>query len=159
VELAAQLITVGATLGGVVLTLVGSALVERRRAREARQLESLRLTGEHTKWLRDERMRVYAAFTLAVEEVLNFLRAEELTQPRWHELRGDLRKAYNEVQLLGADEPRATAQRVWLLARNGVIDLLRAQGDQAEPADRLRAELGSETNTFLQSCRDDLQRG
>ena len=39
--LAAQLVTVGATLGGVVLTLVGSALVERRRARDAQRLEAL----------------------------------------------------------------------------------------------------------------------
>jgi hypothetical protein len=159
--LAAQLITVGATLGGVVLTLVGSALVERRRAREARQLESSRVSAEHAKWLRDERMTAYAAFSLAAEDVLQFLRAEVPATPRWHELRADLRKAYNKVQLLGADEPRTVALRVWRLARNGVNDLL--DDDTATPAElatraaEIRADLGGETNNFLQSCRDDLQ--
>jgi hypothetical protein len=49
--LATQLVTVGATLGGVVLTLAANALLERRRTREAHRLESLRTAAEHAKWL------------------------------------------------------------------------------------------------------------
>lgn len=162
--LATQLITVGATLGGVVLTLAGSALVERRRAHEAHRLESLRLAAEHTKWLRDERMKAYAAFSLASEEVQHFLRFEVPTAPRWNVLRADLRKAYNQVQLLGGDEPRAVALRVWLLGRKSADDLVHRRIDAPgeETADRVRevlADLGDETNAFLKACRTDLQDG
>ena len=64
-----QLVAVGATLCGVVLTLFTNAYLERRRARDAHQLESLRLRDEHAKWLRDERMRAYATFSLTGEEL------------------------------------------------------------------------------------------
>jgi hypothetical protein len=161
--LAAQLITVGATLGGVVLTLAGSALVERRRAQEARRLETVRLAAEHTKWLRDERMKAYAGFSLASEEVQHFLRFEVPALSRWHELRAALRKAYNQVQLLGGDEPRAVALRVWLLGRREADSLVRACVDvPVELADRageILAQLGDGTNEFLQASRADLQGG
>ena len=177
--LAAQLITVGATLGGVVLTLVGSALVERRRAQEARRLETVRLAAEHTKWLRDERMKAYAGFSLAGEDVLQFLRAElpPLLEPdgparhavvaeQWRELRTAMRKAYNQVLLLGGEEPRTIALRNWRLARNGGNDLLEdiagnniASDELAGRVKEIGARLGTETNNFLQACRDDLQGG
>jgi hypothetical protein len=163
--LATQLITVGATLGGVVLTLVGSALVERRRAREAHQLESLRLAAEHTKWLRDERMKAYAAFSLAGEDMHRFLRAGRLDAGRWPEVRADLRKAYNQVQLLGAEEPRMAAVSMWRLAAATSNDQLveLASGEDAEEwvdqVAELRNEFGDESNAFLQACRADLQGG
>ena len=50
---ATQLITVAATLSGVVLTLIANAYLERRRARDARELESLHLSSEHAKCLAD----------------------------------------------------------------------------------------------------------
>lgn len=168
--LAAQLVTVGATLGGVVLTLTGSALVERRRAREARHLESFRLTAEHAKWLREERMKAYAALSLAAEDVFHFLRTDFPTDGglsvRWSELRNDLRKTYNQVVLLGAEEPRKAALRLWRVARNDVNDLLRdisaGAVTPAETNTRLSdvlARIGDETNDFLKSCRTDLQSG
>jgi hypothetical protein len=148
--LATQLITVGATLGGVVLTLVGSALVERRRGRDAERLETLRLAAEHTKWLREERMRAYAVFSLAGEDVLLYLRDERPDAARWPGLRADLRKAYNQVQLLGAEEPRMAALRMWRLAAGA------ADTDAAAWAE-LRNRFGGESNEFLRACRADLQ--
>jgi hypothetical protein len=64
-----QLITVGATLSGVVLTLAANGYFEVRRAREARKLESLHIASDDAKWLRDERVRAYAGLSLAAEEV------------------------------------------------------------------------------------------
>jgi hypothetical protein len=75
-EIATQLITVGATLSGVVLTLVTNAYLEGRRARDARELESLHLASEHAKWLRDERQKAYAGLSLAAEEALQFIRSD-----------------------------------------------------------------------------------
>jgi cysteine sulfinate desulfinase/cysteine desulfurase-like protein len=165
VDLATQLITVGATLSGVVLTMVGSVLLERRRAREAHRLEALRLGAEHTKWLRDERMRAYAGFAAAIEDVQQFMRSERPEAARWHELRADLRKAYNHVLLLGAEEPRVAGQRVWRLAGSAGNDLVRDLAGQdfvlsQELSDRvreLRTHFGDESNHFLAACRADLQ--
>jgi hypothetical protein len=177
--LATQLITVGATLSGVVLTMVGSVLLERRRAREAHRLETVRLAAEHTKWLREERTGAYAAFSLAAEDALQFLRNElapslepaqlprhaEVAE-RWRALRIDIRKVYNQVLLLGADEPRNVALRVWRLTRDSCIDLLReiAEGaltpeELAARGAEIRARLGTEVNNFLAACRADLQGG
>lgn len=173
--LATQLVTVGATLGGVVLTLVANAMLERRRSRDTQRLETLRLAAEHTKWLRDERMRAYAGFSLAGEEVLQFLRVElqPLLAPggeshraevdaRWQGLRTDLRKAYNQVSLFGAEEPRTVALRQWRIARNSGNDILRdlAAGTDDDFAERIKAaasQLGTEGDNFLQACRADLQ--
>jgi hypothetical protein len=174
--LATQLITVGATLGGVVLTLVANAFLERRRAREAHRLESLRTAAEHSKWLRDERMKAYAAFSLEGEEVLRFLRVKLPAMldddpeghaeysARWYELRADLRKAYNQVQLLGAEEPRAAAVRVWRLVSASGNDLRRdiaaGVGTREELLDRvreLRTQFGEDSNNFLAACRSDIQ--
>jgi hypothetical protein len=162
--LAAQLVTVGATLGGVVLTMVGSAFVERRRAREAHRLEALRLTAQHTTWLRAERTTAYAAFSLAAEEVQQFLRNEVPVDgadlsARWRELRTVLRTAYNQVCLFGADEPIAASLLVWRTARNGGNDLLSGKwADLAGEAKDTAGRLGAEINDFLTACRADLQR-
>ncbi|HEX6360077.1 hypothetical protein [Actinophytocola sp.] len=177
--LATQLITVGATLSGVVLTMLGSVLLEGRRAREAHRLESVRLSAEHAKWLREERTKAYAAFSLAAEDALRLLRDELApslhpdTLPRyedaveaWRELRIDMRKVYNQVMLLGADEPRTVALRVWRLTRDSSTDLLgdisRGELSANELAARgkeIRARLGGEVNNFLTACRADLQGG
>lgn len=162
--LAAQLVTVGATLGGVVLTLAANALLERRRARDTHRLESLRLSAEHTKWLRDERVKAYAAFSLAAEEAQQFVRTELADVPdhdkasaRWRELRTELRKAYNQVSLFGAAEPLAVGVRVWRTARNGGNDLLTDGTDLPERARTVANDLGTEINNFLEACRADLR--
>ena len=171
--IATQLITVGATLAGVVLTLIANAYLEGRRAREARELESVRLASEHAKWLRDERLKAYAGFSLAGEEVLQFLRSEMLalagsssastrkaTEARWSELRTALRKAYNQVALFGAEEVRGVALQVWRIARNGGNDFLRDLGSTPEAAAELRDAVSRQGNAgdrFLDACRASLQ--
>jgi hypothetical protein len=109
-ELATQLITAGATLTGVVVTLIANAFVEARRTKAAEDLESLRLTAEHTKWLRDERVRAYGQLSIAGEDGLQFIRVNLPTlinssnvalrrklESQWIEIRTELRKAYNQV--------------------------------------------------------------
>ncbi|MFJ3963242.1 hypothetical protein [Streptomyces sp. NPDC090036] len=66
---ATQLITVGATLSGVVLTLLANAYLERRRARDTRELEPMPLDAEHSTWLQEERTKACAGLSLAGEEV------------------------------------------------------------------------------------------
>jgi hypothetical protein len=173
-------VAVAATLSGVVLTLFANALLERRRAREAQRLESLRLAAEQRKWLRDERTTAYASFSLAGEEVLQFLRADvpallsesgahatAATQTRWGNLRTEFRKAYNRVQLLGAEQPRAAAMEFWRIGRDSGNDMLRdimsapdVATVRAELTQRLegaRNRLGALGNRFLDACREDLQ--
>ncbi|OLF13613.1 hypothetical protein [Actinophytocola xanthii] len=171
-----QLVTAGATLGGVVLTLLANAFLERRRGRDAHRLEALRLGAEHTRWLRDERVRAYAELSLAAEEVLQSMRfelprlleAEDAggragTEVRWGQLRTDLRKAYNRVQLLGAESAREAAVTLWRTARDNGNDFLRdiaAGADHAAALERLgegRKQLGAASNRFLEACREDLQ--
>ncbi|WP_030664808.1 hypothetical protein [Streptomyces rimosus] len=180
---ATQLITVGATLSGVVLTLLANASLERRRARDTRDLESMRMGSEHAKWLREERVRAYADMSLAGEEVLQFIRTEMPlligsddagrrvdTEARWRALRTDLRKAYNQVALFGADHARAAALHMWRTARNGANDLLRdldcpdnealaAWPDFPERIREIAADLGSAGDRFLDACRKDLLKG
>ncbi|MGW6710833.1 hypothetical protein ACWGDE_38920 [Streptomyces sp. NPDC054956] len=179
---ATQLITVGATLGGVVLTLLANGYLERRRARDTRELESLRVDSEHAKWLREERTKAYAGLSLAGEEALQFIRSEMSlligpegagrrteVEARWRELRTGLRKAYNQVALFGADPARTAALQMWRTARNGGNDFLRDldAGDEAlsgpgELSERIRAiasDLGTAGDRFLEACRVDLQRG
>ena len=118
-------------------------------------------------------MKAYAAFSLAAEDAFRFLRielsADEAVSARWIELRADLRKAYNQVVLLGAEEPRTVGLRLWKVARNDVNGLLRDIADgtvgavtSAEVGTRVSevlTRLGDETNNFLQACRADLQSG
>lgn len=178
--IATQLITVGATLGGVVLTLFTNAHIEHRRARDVRALETLRLAAEHAKWLRDERLKGYGRLSTVGEEAQQLIRWElpmliqqgsvgrrEELEARWRELRADLRKAYNQVALLGADEARTAARELWRTARNGGNDLL--HNIDAEPeicptrpdlSQRIKAvasEMGTVGERFLEACRKDLQ--
>ncbi|MFE0631592.1 hypothetical protein ACFW3D_32140 [Streptomyces sp. NPDC058864] len=177
---ATQLITVGATLGGVVLTLLANASLEQRRARDTRALEAMRLEGEQGRWLRDERLKAYSALSLAGEEALQFIRSElprligpeaaahrPETEARWQELRTQLRKAYNHVALFGADHAREAGLRIWRTARNGGNDILRDLDSGAAFAsdhpvlnERIRAltsDLGTAGDRFLDICRNDLQ--
>ncbi len=177
---ATQLITVGATLSGVVLTLAASAYLENRRAREARELESLRLASEDARWLRDKRVEAYAGLSLTAEEVLQFMRTEMPTltgydgarrsdeiNVRWTELRTGLRKAYNQVALFGAADARAAAQQIWRTARDGGNDYLRGldprpdrSADLSALSEQIRdavSRLGTAGDRFLETCRTDLQ--
>jgi hypothetical protein len=181
-EVGTQVVTVAGTLGGVVLTLAANAYLERRRARETRDLESLRLAAQRTTWLREERVKAYAGLSIAGEEVLQFIRSElallidlattarrDETEVRWRQLRTELRKAYNQVALLGTEPARLAGQRMWRTARNGGNDFLRTF--DADPdvtanaphlAERLRAvssDLGIAGERFLEVCRQDLQAG
>jgi hypothetical protein len=173
-----QLVTAGSTLAGVVLTLLANAYLEHRRGREAHRLESLRLSAEHSRWLRDERVRAYAEFSLAGEEALQFMRSELplLAEPagaggradaeaRWRELRTNLRKAYNQVLLFGGAEPREAALAIWRTARDNGNDFLAdtaadtdtGNAGHLEKLNQGRRRLGSAGNRFLEACRDDLQ--
>ncbi len=177
---ATQLITVAATLSGVVLTLVVNAYLERRRAHDARELESLHLSSERAKWLREERLKAYLSLSATGEEVLQFIRSEltALIQPdvisrrkdaesRWHQLRTELRKTYNQVALFGGEEVRAAALAVWRTARNGVNDFLRdldavpdiavARDDLSEQLRAAASHLGTAGDRFLEASRKDLQ--
>jgi hypothetical protein len=177
---ATQLITVLATLAGALLSLVANAFLERRRARDARDLHSLQHESEHARWLRDERVQAYAAFALAVEGTLEFLRSEmprligsqatagrDDIARRWAELRTELRKAYNQVALFGADAAQSVALEAWRAARTGGNDFLRQleTATTPKPSDPdlramlkdLTSSLGTLGNQFLRACRDELQ--
>jgi hypothetical protein len=179
-SIATQLITVGATLAGVLLTLAANAHLERRRSRDTRELESLRLASEHARWLRDERVKAYAAFALACEDTLQFIRSEmpkligskntdgrDIIEGRWGELRTELRKAYNQVALFGADDAQALASTAWRSARNGGNDFLRdlergaaSDASAVAPSQTLRdlaSSLGALGEQFLRTCRDELR--
>jgi hypothetical protein len=178
--IATQLITAGATLGGVVLTLLVTAFLERRRARDARGLETLRLKTEHVKWLRDERVNAYGRLSVAGEDVLQFFRTELLRlvelgdasqsvdeEVRWHRLRAELRKAYNRVALLGVDDARSAGLEIWRTARDGGNDFFRSldrasssSGRNAELSEHLKSaasRLGTVGDRFLEACRRDIQ--
>lgn len=143
--IATQLITVGATLGGVVLTLAANAYLQIRTARETRALESLRLTAEHSKWLRDQRVKAYGDLATVTEEVFQFIRMDlpESLDPseadkrlsvedKWRNLRIEFRKAYNMVALFGAKDARKASQRVWRTGRNAGNDFFRDLREQPE---------------------------
>jgi hypothetical protein len=178
--IATQLITVAATLTGVLLTLVVNAYLERRRAQDTRDVETLRLASEQAKWLRDERVTTYATFSLAGEQVLQFIRSEfpslmatsddrqrMATEEHWRDLRTELRKAYNRVLLLGTDEARDAGRQVWSTAWHSGNDLLRDLGAEITDAtaqrdltDRINAatsQLGTVGDRFLDACSKDLQ--
>lgn len=179
VEATTQVITVVATLGGVVLTLLANAYLERRRARDTRELEVLRLAAEHASWLRDERLKAYAQLSIAGEEALQFIRSElpllatssgreqwAAAESRWRELRTAFRKAYNQVAIFSTDEVRTAAYQMWLTAWHGGNDYLRdlaEAGHDTEPATDwvVRAhdaamQLGKAGDTFLECCRGEI---
>lgn len=177
---ATQLITAGATLAGVVLTLLTTAFLERQRARDARMLETLRMTSERAKWLRDQRQKAYAALSTAGEEALQFFRSglptligsddarqRDEAEAHWRQLRTELRKAYNQVALFGADEARVAGLNIWRTARSGgnaffrslnVLAAAPAGGpDLAKEIKTVTSNLGTVGDCFLEACRKDLQ--
>lgn len=176
----AQLITVAGTLGGVMLTLTANAYLERRRARDTRALETMRAKAEQGKWLRDERLSAYTALSTAGEEALQFIRNElpslidadgfdrvDQAESRWRELRTELRKAYNLVELLGAPETITAGREMWHIARSGGNDLFRTlrtmptkASDQPGLHEQVAAvvsRLGRIGGPFMDACRKDLQ--
>lgn len=180
-NIAIQLITVGGTLGGAGLAALANTYLEHRRQYQTRELETLRLAAEHTKWLRDERLKAYAAFSLAGEEILQFVRSDmsaliepgninrlEDIQIRWRELRTELRKAYNQVLLFGGDQARSVSHHLWRTARDGGNDFLseiddrpRTSAAEAELTERIKtltSRLGTAGERFLETCRRDLQQ-
>ncbi|WP_190025600.1 hypothetical protein [Streptomyces hiroshimensis] len=173
-----QLITAGAALSGVMLSLLANAYLERRRARDVRALEVMRVDLDRVKWLREERVKAYGGLSLAGEEAQQFIRSElplvlgpdgaarrAAVEDRWRELRTELRKAYDQVALFGSEQARAEALRIWQVARNGANDFLQEPDtDGTDRAARLAAqirsvasELGTAGNRFLEACRRDLQ--
>ncbi|MEU8634969.1 hypothetical protein AB0C38_22555 [Amycolatopsis sp. NPDC048633] len=134
-----QLITVGATLGGVLLTLLTTTLVEGRKLKATQRAEERKRAAEHATWLRDERVKAYAGLSNAGEEAFQLIRSEFVKLPenrdeveaRWRERRNDLRKAHNQVALFGTGEPRRRGKELWKVARNGVNDVL-AELDSGE---------------------------
>ncbi|MEV6608457.1 hypothetical protein [Kutzneria sp. NPDC051319] len=165
-----QLITVGATLSGVVLTLVANAFVESRKLKAAQRVEAQKRAADRANWLRDERVKAYAGLSTASEEAFQLIRTEFSgpvadragAEAAWRERRGELRKAYNQVELFGADEPRQRGKDLWKAARGGVNDVL-AELDAGEPAvlreslDRALTGISEAGERFLEACRADVQ--
>jgi hypothetical protein len=168
-----QLITVGATLGGVVLTLLTNTFVESRKLKATQRVEAQKRATDRANWLRDERVKAYANLSTAGEEAFQLIRSEfgklspisEDLQVRWRERRSELRKAYNQVELFGADEPRRRGKELWKAARGGVNTLL-AELDAGEPEarqvrreslDQVLTGLSEAGERFLEACRADVQ--
>jgi hypothetical protein len=165
-----QLITVGATLGGVVLTMLTTTLVEGRKLKATRRAEAQKRAAEHATWLRDERVKAYAGLSNAGEEAFQLIRSEFVQLPknrdeieaRWRERRNDLRKAHNQVALFGTEEPRRRGKELWKTARNGVNDVL-AELDAGETTvqrtslNRVLTGISEAGDRFLEACRADVQ--
>ncbi|WP_328614190.1 hypothetical protein OHS18_39225 [Amycolatopsis sp. NBC_00355] len=165
-----QLITVGATLGGVVLTLLTTTFVEGRKLKATQRAEAQKRATDQANWLRDERVKAYASLSTASEEAFQLIRAEfpellenrKVVEARWRERRGELRKAYNQVELFGTEEPRRRGKELWKAARNGVNGVL-AELDVEEPVvrreslDRVLTGISEAGERFLEACRADVQ--
>jgi hypothetical protein len=54
-----RLITVGATLGGVVPTLLTNTFVESRELKATQRVEAQKRATDQATWLRDERVKAY----------------------------------------------------------------------------------------------------
>jgi len=177
-QLGAQLITAGSTLSGVVLTLLATAFLDRRRAADGRALEAMKLRADQSRWLRDERRRAYSALSAAGEEALQFLRNRAVVliddrserpglEGEWAAIRTDLRKAFNQVELLGTGTVRMAALTMWRAARDGGNDFFASlDGEPGPPCEErrewlraTRSEMGTLGDTYLKACRDDLQAG
>jgi hypothetical protein len=165
-----QLITVGATLGGVLLTMLTTTLVEGRKLKATQRAEERKRAAEHATWLRDERVKAYAGLSNAGEEAFQLIRSEFVKLPknrdeievRWRERRNELRKAHNQVALFGTEEPRRRGKELWKVARNGANDVL-AVPDSGDPAvrqaglDRVLTGISETGDRFLEACRADIQ--
>lgn len=165
-----QLITVGATLGGVVLTLLTTTLVEARKLKATQRAETRKLAAEHASWLRDERVKAYAVLSNAGEEAFQLIRSEFFELPknrvdveaRWRERRNELRKAHNQVALFGTEEPRRRGKDLWKVARNGANAVF-AELDSGEKVvrraslDHVLTGISEAGDRFLEACRADVQ--
>ncbi|MEV7892363.1 hypothetical protein ACWD3I_43775 [Streptomyces sp. NPDC002817] len=173
-----QVITVVATLSGAVLTFLANSYLERRRGRDARELEAMRRAAEHAHWLRDERLNAYAQLSIAGEEALQFIRSElpllatpsareqrAAAESRWRELRTAFRKAYNRVALFATDEVRTAAHQMWLAGWHGGNDYLRDLADAeqvtesvdwAARAHDVAMQMGKAGDAFLERCRQEI---
>jgi hypothetical protein len=165
-----QLITVGATLGGVVLTLLTTTFVEGRKLKATQRVEAQKRATDRANWLRDERVKAYAGLSTASEEAFQLIRSEFIKlrddragiEARWRERRNELRKAYNQVELFGTDEPRRRGKELWKAARNGVNGVF-AELDAEEPLvrqeslDRVLTGISEAGERFLEACRADVQ--
>ncbi|MET8998032.1 hypothetical protein [Amycolatopsis sp. Hca4] len=166
-----QLITVGATLGGVVLTLLTNTFVEGRKLKATQRAEAQKRAAEHASWLRDERVKAYASLSTASEEAFQLIRSEfvklatdnrEGIETRWRERRAELRKAHNQVALFGTDEPRQRGKELWKAARNGVNAIFAELDAGAakvprESLDRVLTGISDAGDRFLEACRADVQ--
>jgi hypothetical protein len=165
-----QLITVGATLGGVVLTLLTTTLVEGRKLKATQRAEARKRVADHAAWLRDERVKAYAGLSNAGEEAFQLIRSEFVKLPenrdevetRWRERRNELRKAHNQVALFGTEEPRRCGKELWKAARNGVNDVLAELGSgetavRRASLDRVLTGISEAGDRFLEACRADIQ--
>ncbi len=175
-EIATQVITAASALAGVTLTFVSSAYLERRRAREARQQEASRVAAERAKWLREQRQKAYTALATAGEQALQFVKAElpgvarsgdrdqlVAARGRWNEHITELRKAYNEVQIVGNADVLRAAVPMWRTARDGgneVLDALEGHPPVSGHDELIRsvaARMGKAGNDFLDAGRRDVQ--
>ncbi|MFF1606567.1 hypothetical protein ACFVYA_02215 [Amycolatopsis sp. NPDC058278] len=165
-----QLITVGATLGGVVLTLLTNTFVEGRKLKATQRAEAQKRAADHANWLRDERVRAYASLSTASEEAFQLVRSEftklpadrEQIETRWRERRTELRKAHNQVALFGTEEPRKRGKELWKAARNGanaVFAELDAGAEEVrrESLDQVLTGISDAGDRFLEACRADVQ--
>ncbi|WP_370971341.1 hypothetical protein [Amycolatopsis sp. cg9] len=165
-----QLITVGATLGGVLLTMLTTTFVEGRKLKAAQRAEERKRAADHADWLRDERVKAYANLSTASEEAFQLVRSEFPKLPenraeietRWRERRSELRKAHNQVALLGTEDPRRRGKELWKAARNGVNDVFAeldagASAVPRESLDRVLSGISDAGDRFLEACRADVQ--
>ena len=166
-----QLITVGATLGGVVLTLLTTTFVEGRKLKATHRAEALKRAADHANWLRDERVKAYASLSTASEEAFQLVRSEfvklrpenrEEIETRWRERRTELRKAHNQVALFGTEEPRKRGKELWKAARNGANAVFAeldagAEKVRRESLDQVLTGISDAGDRFLEACRADVQ--
>jgi hypothetical protein len=165
-----QLITVGATLGGVVLTLLTTTFVEGRKLKATQRAEAQKRAADQANWLRDERVKAYAGLSTASEEAFQLVRSEFIRLPkdreeiegRWRERRTELRKAHNQVALFGTEETRKRGKELWKAARNGANAVFAeldagASKVRRESLDELLTGISDAGDRFLEACRADVQ--
>jgi hypothetical protein len=118
--------------------------------------------------------------SVAGEEVVQFIRTEmsalvnshdttavDVVETHWHQLRAELHKAYNKVELFGSESVRSRGKHMWRTARNGLNDVfvtLRqperlATAQLAETLRVIASDLGRAGGPYMEACRGDLQVG
>lgn len=182
-----SIITAGAALAGVMLTVVVTGRRERRRSaeqlsreermsRDEQERENRRLGEERWRWLREERRTVYVGFAVTVDGALSksgdavgelvrgntegaSQRATDLLQ-----LLDPVAVSLHEIQLIGATDVVNPAGRVWqLLWRQGakldeLVNQLEA-GEKIDPTEVMYGIqlLGEATRAFTSAAREDLE--